>query len=79
MGTIADKLAYTAQAREEIREAIVGKGVDCPGTAPFCQFDDYIGQISAGTSASTIETFTRRASEDFYESILTTDIKEADA
>lgn len=48
MGTIADKLEYTAQAREEIRAAIVAKGVNCPGTAPFCTFDDYITQISGG-------------------------------
>lgn len=53
MGSIADKLAYTRQAREEIRAAIVAKGVECPGTAPFCQFDEYITQIS-GSGGSTV-------------------------
>lgn len=48
MGTIADKLAYTKQARSEIVEAIVAKGVMCPSTAPFCSFDEYIAQISGG-------------------------------
>lgn len=52
MGSLADKLAYTKQAREEIRAAIVNKGVSCPGTAPFCQFDEYIAQISGGGSSS---------------------------
>lgn len=48
MGTIADKLAYTRRARDEIRQAIVGKGVNCPGSAPFCTFDDYIKRIESG-------------------------------
>lgn len=48
MGTIADKLAYTKAAREEIRAAIVEKGMNCPGDAPFCTFDDYIRNISSG-------------------------------
>jgi hypothetical protein len=42
MGSIWDKLAYTKKAREEIRAVIVENGVDCPGKAPFCSFDDYI-------------------------------------
>ena len=54
MGTIADKLAYTKQAREEIRQAIVDKGVQCPGDAPFCSFDDYISQISGGGATAPI-------------------------
>lgn len=54
MGTIADKLAYTKQARDEIVAAIVDKGVDCPSAAPFCTFDDYIAQISGGGSAKEV-------------------------
>lgn len=50
MGTIADKLLYTAQARDEIRKAIIAKGVQCPGNAPFCSFDDYIALIQGGGS-----------------------------
>lgn len=52
MGTIADKIAYTKQAREEIRAAIVAKGVDCPGSAPFCTFDEYINSIETGGGSS---------------------------
>lgn len=52
MGTIAEKLAYTKQAREEIQTAIIDKGVECPGDAPFCTFDDYIAQISGGGGSS---------------------------
>lgn len=50
MGTIADKLAYTKQAREEITQAIIAKGVECPSTAPFCTFDEYISKISGGSA-----------------------------
>lgn len=55
MGTIADKLSYTKQAREEIRAAIVDKGVECPGDAPFCTFDAYISRISGGSSNPVIK------------------------
>lgn len=53
MGTIADKLAYTLRARKEIRQAIASKGVDCPGSAPFCVFADYIKKIETGGGGST--------------------------
>ena len=52
MGTIAEKLAYTKQAREEIRSTIVDMGVDCPGAAPFCEFDEYMRQIRTGVDTS---------------------------
>lgn len=52
MGTIAEKLAYTKQAREEIRSTIVELGVDCPGAAPFCEFDEYMRQIRTGVDTS---------------------------
>lgn len=73
MGTLADKLAYTARAKEEIRDAIISKGVDCPGAAPFCNFDDYIAQISGGGAQSAINLSFKRAAiigatEAFYHS-----------
>lgn len=54
MGTTADKLAYTKQAKEEIRAAIVAKGVQCPGDAPFGTFDEYIEQISGEGGSPSI-------------------------
>lgn len=77
MGTIAEKLAYTKQAREEIRAAIVGKGVDCPGNAPFCSFDEYIEQISGGAQTeSPITVFTAKTIEDFYTVVNSSEIQE---
>lgn len=58
MGTIASKLVYTAQARDEIRKAIIEKGVQCPGNAPFCNFDDYIRLIQGGGSGGDSEEST---------------------
>lgn len=54
MGTPAEKLAYTKQARDEITQAIIDKGVDCPSTAPFCAFDDFIAQIQTGSDLPDI-------------------------
>lgn len=54
MGTIADKLAYTKQARDEITQAIIAKGVDCPSDSPFCTFDEYIAQIQTGSDTPDI-------------------------
>ena len=54
MGTIAEKLAYAKQARDEIVTAIVDKGVNCPSGAPFCTFDDYIAQISGGSECPPV-------------------------
>lgn len=53
MGTIAEKLAYTKRARDEITAAIITKGVECPSTAPFCEFDEYILQIKSGGGGSS--------------------------
>ena len=54
MGTLAEKLAYTKQARNEITEAIIAKGVDCPRAAPFCNFDEYIMQIQTGGALPSV-------------------------
>jgi len=57
MGRIANKLAYTLRARKEIRQAIASKGVDCPGSAPFCVFDDYIKRIETGGGPTDIKCY----------------------
>ena len=54
MGTIFEKLAYTKQAREEIQQAIVEKGVQCPSDAAFCTFDDFIRSITTGEGGDAI-------------------------
>lgn len=44
---------YTKKARDEITQAIIDKGVECPSTAPFCNFDEFIAQIETGGGSSS--------------------------
>ena len=48
MGTIAKKLAYTIEAKDGIRAAIVGKGVDVPSNTPLGQYGSLIEEIQSG-------------------------------
>lgn len=63
MGTIADKLAYLAESKEQIRQAIEGMGVSVPNNTPFRQYGEKIEGIPRkaaqtympGTKNQTIE------------------------
>ena len=48
MGTVAEKLAYLWQTKNQIREAIEAKGVSLPEETPFREYPQMIGQIEAG-------------------------------
>ena len=50
MGTIADKLAYVKTTKENIKAAIINKGVTVPDDATFRSYADLIAQIE--TSAA---------------------------
>lgn len=63
MGTIADKLAYLAESKEQVRQAIEGMGVSVPSNTPFRQYGGKIERIPRkaaqtympGTKNQTIE------------------------
>lgn len=63
MGTIADKLAYLAESKEQIRQAIERMGVSVPSNTPFRQYGEKIEGIPRkaaqtympGTKNQTIE------------------------
>lgn len=63
MGTTADKLAYLAESKEQIRQAIEGMGVSVPSNTPFRQYGEKIEGIPRkaaqtympGTKNQTIE------------------------
>lgn len=48
MSTIAEQLAALAQIKEDIRQAIIDKGVDVPSNTPFTSYASLIGDISGG-------------------------------
>lgn len=48
MGTTAEKLAYLAETKEQIKTAIESKGVEIPDGTTFRQYADKIGEISGG-------------------------------
>lgn len=50
MGTTAEKLAYLADTKTDIKNAIVAKGVEVPEGTPFRQYADLISGISTGLS-----------------------------
>lgn len=50
MGTTAEKLAYLAETKTEIKNAIVAKGVEIPEGTTFRQYADLISGISTGLS-----------------------------
>ena len=63
MGTISDKLAYLAESKEQIRQAIEEMGVSVPSNTPFRQYGEKIEGIPRkaaqtympGTKNQTIE------------------------
>ena len=63
MGTIAEKLAYLAESKEQIRQAIEEMGVSVPSNTPFRQYGEKIEGIPRkaaqtympGTKNQTIE------------------------
>ena len=48
MGTIVDKLTYLANTKEEIRKAIISKGMECSTDDTFHSYADKIRAIEAG-------------------------------
>lgn len=50
MGTTAEKLAYLADTKTAIKDAIVAKGVDVPEGTTFREYADLISGISTGLS-----------------------------
>ena len=50
MGTTAEKLAYLADTKTDIKNAIVSKGTDVPDGTTFRQYADLISGISTGLS-----------------------------
>lgn len=52
MGTIADKLAYLAESKEQIRQAIEGMGVSVPKTTIFRKYAEKIKAITGDATAT---------------------------
>ena len=50
MGTTAEKLAYLAETKTAIKNAIIAKGTDVPEGATFRQYANLISGISTGLS-----------------------------
>lgn len=50
MSTIAEQLAALAQIKEDIRQAIIDKGVDVPENTPFADYASLIGDIQVNES-----------------------------
>lgn len=48
MGTTAEKLAYLADTKTAIKDAIVAKGVEVPEGTTFRGYADKIGEIKSG-------------------------------
>ena len=59
MGTTAEKLAYLADTKTDIKNAIVAKGVDVPEGTTFRQYAEKIGDIvsSGGGNKPITGTF----------------------
>ena len=45
MGTIAEKLAYMVESKEQMRRAIEGMGVSVPNNTPFRQYGEKVKEI----------------------------------
>lgn len=58
MSTIAEQLAALAQIKEDIRQAIIDKGVDVSANTPFADYATLIGDISGGGSHEKTIDFT---------------------
>lgn len=51
MGTTAEKLAYLAETKQQIKTAIENKGVSIPDGTTFRQYAEKVGEISGGGSS----------------------------
>lgn len=66
MSTIAEQLQELAQIKEEIRQAIINKGVTVSSDAAFSTYATAIGQISGGGGGGDdLENLIQRAGESF--------------
>lgn len=54
--SVATEITRLNNAKEDIRQAIIGKGVDVPTSANIDTYDAYIGQISTGGGTPTYTT-----------------------
>lgn len=54
MGTTAEKLAYLADTKTAIKDAIVAKGVDMPEGTTFREYADKIATIPSGNRKVTV-------------------------
>ena len=48
MGTIAEKLNYTLDAKSSIKNSIINKGVAMPDATPLGEYGSYIDSIQTG-------------------------------
>ena len=55
MATIAENLTLLESTKANIKQAIVNKGVSVSDTDTFASYADKIGQISGGSSATTLD------------------------
>lgn len=56
MGTVAEKLAYVAETKEQIMLAILGKGIAVPIDTPFRDYAALISEIVSGHKESAFFT-----------------------
>ena len=56
MGTINEKLNYLSQTKENIKQAIKGKGVEITDSDSFRSYAEKIGTIKAGRDEILIST-----------------------
>ena len=54
MGTTAEKLNYLLETKEQIKQAIKGKGIEVPENEPFRNYPKLIEQV-AGSAATPTE------------------------
>ena len=54
MSTIADKLAYLAETKNQIKASIIEKGVDVPDDTPFREYANKIAAIEASTTSYVV-------------------------
>jgi hypothetical protein len=58
MGTLADKLGRVLQTKEEIKQAIINKGVEVSDTDTFASYSEKIAEITSGGEDGDIMTST---------------------
>lgn len=57
MGTVADKLNYLSGTKDQIKAAIVQKGVAVPEDTPFRQYARLIKRIPTNVPGETVEEY----------------------